>query len=185
MSSARIVLLVGLSVLILLLAPASSPGQAATQPGSVQPVDFHKLQELMPEQAADVPRSDLNGERMDVGPFIMSRARADYLKPDSDGSDPNANIEIADYAAAPQMVAAMAAWRMAPVNVQNDQGYQRTVQFKDYPAFESFTKDGNSRQMMILVAERFLITIQTNHMSEADLKKLAESFPFERLMNLK
>jgi hypothetical protein len=184
MSTARNAVL-GLAVIILSLFAAWSPGQAASRPAKVQPVDFHKLQELMPEQAVGVPRSNVDGENMDIGELSMSRARADYLKPDSDGSDPNAAIEIADYGASPQLVAGMAAWRMAPVNIQNDEGYQRTVKFKEYPAFETYTRDGDARQMMILVADRFLVTLQTNHVSEADLKQLAESLPWEELANLK
>ena len=159
--------------------------QPATQPGKAQPVDFHKLQELMPAEAVGVTRSDLGGENISVGNMPFSRANADYTKPDSDGSDARASIEIADYGAAPQMVAGMTAWRMAPVNVQNDQGYTRTVKFKDFPAMETYTRDGDSRQLMVLVADRFLVQLETAHVAEAEFKKLIESLPLEKLATLK
>jgi hypothetical protein len=157
----------------------------ATKPAKAQPVDFHKLQELMPAKAVGVQRSDLGGENVEAGAMTLSRANADYTKPDSDGSDAHASIEITDYAAAPQMVAGMTAWRQVPINVQNDQGYTRTVKFKNHPAMEVYTKDGDSRQMMVLVAERFLLNIETTHVPEAEFKKLLESLPLEKLAALR
>ena len=176
--------MVGLAVLVSLQL-ARAEDKPASQPGKVQPVDFHKLQELMPKNAVGVERSGLEGDNVTVGAWVMSKANADFTKPDSDGSDAHASIEIADYVAAPQMVAGMTAWRTVPINIENDKGYQRTAKFKDYPAFETYTKDGESRQMMVLVAERFLVTIDTSHVAEADFKKLTEGLPLKKLAELK
>jgi hypothetical protein len=163
---------------------AGAQDPPATRPANV-PVDFHKLQELMPAAAVGVTRSDLGGENVEAGAMTLSRANADYTKPDSDGSDPHASIEITDYAAAPQMVAGMTAWRQVPINVQNDQGHTRTVKLKNHPAMEVYTKDGDSRQMIVLVAERFLVNIETTHVPEAEFKKLIEALPLDKLAALK
>jgi hypothetical protein len=175
-------------VMALLVGPmqaAHAQDRPATQPTTAQPVDFHKLQELMPDEAVGVKRSDLGGENVSVGSMPFSRASADYTKPDSDGSDAHASIEVTDYGAAPQMLAGMTAWRVVPVNVENDQGYTRTVKLKDLPAMEIYTKDGDSRQLMVLVAERFLVQLETAHVPEADFKKLVESLPLEKLATLR
>ena len=175
----------GLVVLAVSLCSARAQDPPATAPAKAQPVDFRKLQELMPAEAVGVQRSDLGGENVSAGEMVMSTARADYTKPDSDGSDPHASIDISDYGAAPQMVAGMTAWRTMPINVENDQGHTRTVKFKDYPAMEVYTKDGDSRQMIVLVADRFLVNIEAAHVPEADFRKLAESLALEKLATLK
>jgi hypothetical protein len=172
---------VGLAVLVAFLSFA----RAEDRPDKVQPVDFHKLQDLMPAKAVGVDRSSLTGENVSIGESSIAQASADYTKPDSDGSDPHASIMISDYVAAPQMVAGMTAWRTVPIRVENDQGYQRTAKLKDFPAFESYTKDGNSRQMMVLVAERFLVKVETTHVSEQAFKQFVESLPVEKLAKLK
>jgi hypothetical protein len=157
----------------------------ATQPGKVQPVDFRRLQELMPPEAAGVQRSNLDGQNVSVGEMNISQASANYTKPDSDGSDPNASIQISDYVASPQMVAGMTAWRTVPIRIENDQGYQRTTKVKEMPAFESFTRDGDTRQMMLLVAERFLVQVETSHVPEAQFKNLIDGLPIEKLAALR
>jgi hypothetical protein len=172
----------GLVVLSML---AVTSARAGDKPAKVEPVDFHKLQELMPDKAVGVNRSSLDGESMTIGEAMISQANADYTKPDSDGSDAHAAIRISDYGAAPQLVQGMTAWRMAPINIQNDQGYQRTVKLKDYPAFETFTKEGDSRQMIILVADRFVVNVDVSHVPEGDFRALVESLPLEQLARLK
>lgn len=191
MFSIRIAL-VGLVALLsfstIQLTPARAedkPASPASQPAAkAQPIDFRKLKEFMPEEAAGVKRSSHDGENMNIGDMAMTKASADYTKPDSDGSDAHANIEVVDYGAAPQMVAGMTAWRTVPVNIENDEGYQRTAKFKDYPAFQIYAKDGESRQMILLVSDRFLVTIQAGHVSEANFKKLTEGLPWDKLTAL-
>ncbi len=157
----------------------------ASQPARVEPVAFEKLKELMPEEAMGVKRSSHEGEKQTIGEWAMSRAKADYTSPDSDGNDARAAIEITDFGGAKEMVAGMTAWRTVPMSIENDQGYQRTVKFKDYPALEIYTKDGDTRQMIVLVNERFLVNIETAHVPEAEFKKLIEGLPLDRLAELK
>jgi len=155
-----------------------------TQPAKV-PVDFHAMQALLPETAAGVARSNLGGNNSTMGDLQLSNATADYSKPDSDGKDAHASLTVTDYGAAPQMVAGLAAWRLMPINMQSDDGFQRTVKVKTYPAFETYTKDGDSRQMIVLLADRYLLTLDTTHVTEADFKTLVDSLPLDQLAQLK
>lgn len=157
----------------------------ASQPAKPQPVDFHAMQTLLPDKAAGVARSDLGGDNSTVGDMQIANANADYAKPDSDGSDAHASITISDYGAAPQLMAAMTAWRFVPINIQGNDGYQRTAPFNGYPAFESYTKDGDSRTMIVLVADRFLVNVSTYHVAEAEFQKLIKELPLEKLSKLK
>src|SRR5438270_466901 len=107
--SRRHLALIGLAVIVLLpLARAADP---ASQPAKFEPVDFHKLQDLMPDKALGVNRSRNDGERSDIGPCFISKANADYTNPNSDGSDAHAAISVIDFGGSPNMVAGMTTWR--------------------------------------------------------------------------
>src|SRR5437867_10938966 len=101
MSRAHIVL-VGLAMFVVAsLSLARGEDKPASQPAKSMPIDFHKLQELMPADAVGVKRSSLNGENMSIGENTITNAKADYTKPESDGSDAHGSIEISDYSGAP------------------------------------------------------------------------------------
>src|SRR4051794_27659724 len=107
MSHLRIAL-AALAVFVISFSFIRAEDAPASQP-AVKPVDFHKLQDLMPDTAAGVNRANLGGENMTVGEMATSNATADYTKPDSDGSDAHTNITITDYGANTQMLAGMTA----------------------------------------------------------------------------
>jgi hypothetical protein len=158
---------------------------ASSQPAKVEVVDFKKLKELLPEEAAGVKRSNHEGEKSTIGEFTVSTAIAEYTKPDADDKAPHAKIEIKDFGGNKDMVAGMAPWQTVPINIENDQGYQRTAKLKENPAFETYTKEGEARQMTVVVAGRFLVSVEAGHVSEADFKKLTEALPLDKLAELK
>src|SRR5437773_5379461 len=91
--------LIGLAMLVVSLPLARANDDPASQPAKVRPVDFHKLKELMPDELVGVKRSSHEGENQTIGEMSMSNAKADYMKPNSDGSDAHATIQIMDYGA--------------------------------------------------------------------------------------
>jgi len=179
------VLAVGILAISSLNQAIAEEQPATTQPAKVDPVDYNKLKELMPDKVIGIDRSTNEGEKQELNEWRMSRARAEYMKPDSDGSDPSATIEIMDFGAAPHLVQGMTAWRSVPLNIENDDGYQRTGKFKEFPCITSYAKDGETHTMMILVADRYLVNIETNHVKEEDFKTFTESLPVEKLAKLK
>lgn len=162
--------------------PASRP---ASQPAVVTPIDYTKLKEWLPAQAAGIQRTTHEGENIAVATMAMSNARAEYSRANASDKDPRVTIEVMDYGASPMMLAGMAAWRQVPMKIENDQGYQRTVTFKNLPAFQSYTKEGENRQMFVVVAERYLVNVQTYYVSETDFTTLAEGLQWDKLAALK
>jgi len=178
------------SILIILSATvlsqvAVADDQPATQPAKVQPMDYHKLKEVMPDQIAGVKRSKNEGEKLSMAEFVMSKASAEYAKSDAGEKDPHATIEIVDYAASPQMAVGMTAWQSLQLDRESDSGFERAVKIKDQPAYETFQNDGQSGQINVFVGGRYLVTVQTTNVSADDLKKLADSLPIDKLLALK
>jgi hypothetical protein len=158
---------------------------ATSKPAKVEPVEYTKLKALMPAKAGTVDQSSNEGEKQELNEWVMSRARADYTIPDADDKAPSAFVEIMDFGAAPHLVAGMTAWRSVPLNIENDDGFQKTGKFKEFPCFQSYTKSDEHRTMMLLVADRFLVNIETSNMTADQFKTLAEGLQLDKLAKLK
>jgi hypothetical protein len=157
----------------------------ASQPAKVQPVDFRKLKELMPAELNGVKRSSNDGEKMTLGEFSFTNARAEYAKPEPGENDPNITVEIVDYGGAQGMAAAFTAWQQMEIDKESDNGYEKTTKVKDQPAYEQYQNEGKSGQVQVWVAGRFYVNVQTTNLSKEDLKKVAESLPIEKVKDLK
>ena len=158
---------------------------ATTQAAKVEPVEYTKLKELMPAKAGTVDQSSNEGEKQELNEWIMSRARAEYTMPDADDKAPSAFVEIIDFGAAPHLVAGMTAWRQVPLNMENDEGFQKTGKFKEYPCFQSYSKSDEHRTMMLLVADRFLVNVETSNMTADQFKTLTEGLQLDKLAKLR
>jgi hypothetical protein len=157
---------------------------AASQPAKVEAVDYKKLKELMPADAAGLKRTDNSGEKNKLGDFQLSTAKATYTK-EGDNA-PEVTIEIIDYGGAPGMSEGIAAWTQMEVDRDSDNGHEKTLKIKDkYPAYESFQKEGQSGNLQIYVAKRFIVTITTSNLPAEQLQKTAEAISLDKLEALK
>ena len=78
----RTQIVIGIIAVVASLPFARAEDKPASQPAKVQPVDYKKLKELLPEEAAGVKRSTHEGENQTMGEWSISNARAEYSKPD-------------------------------------------------------------------------------------------------------
>jgi hypothetical protein len=154
----------------------------ASQPAKKPPMDFRKLKELMPAELNGIKRSKNEGEKITLGEFTMSQATAEYAKAEPAETDPRIEIQIMDYAASPEMGAAMTAWSQLQIDKDSDAGYERTTKIKDQPAYEEYQNEGKSGHVQIWVAQRFYLNLQTTNLSGDDVKKLLESLPIDKLI---
>jgi hypothetical protein len=157
---------------------------AASQPAKVEAVDFRKLKELMPADAADLKRTDNTGEKNKIGDFQLSTAKATFTK-EGDNA-PEVTIEIIDYGGAPGMSEGIAAWTQMEIDKDSDSGHEKTLKIKDkYPAYETFQKEGQSGNLQIYVAKRYIVTITTSNLPAEQMQKVAESISLDKLAELK
>ena len=154
--------------------------RAAEEPQLVQVVDFSKLLPLLPNAPADWTADKAEGSTEDIGGNKITSVHRDYKKGDGDTA-PTTSISILDSAANPDYVSSTtAAWSMSTTTPE---GYTKTLTIEDMPGFETFENEGKHGTLWLMVAKRYVLTIETQNqeskelqewMKRIDVKKLAE-----------
>jgi hypothetical protein len=119
----------------------------------VQPVSFQSLQTVLPE-VSGWKRDQPTGERMTM-PVPFSQAEADYSMGDS-----NIEVKIVDSAFSSLLVAPWAMFLTSGYEKQTSSGYEKSVTVAGHPGFERWNSSGNDGELNLVVAKRFLVTIE-------------------------
>lgn len=149
-------------------------------------IDFRKLKELLPEELGGLKRKEATGEKNKLGEISISQARGAYQKGDEDNA-PRITVEIQDFGGMGNQAAmGMAtAWTMAEIDKETDDGYEKTVKVAGNAGFETWNKNDKHGQVQLIVAKRFIVTVQTDNLPAGECKKLAEKLPLDKLAALK
>lgn len=135
-------------------------------------VDFRELRDLLPEATAGLERTDIQGERQNIGGAIsVSRANATYQ-----GAEDNSriNISIMDGAGAVGTFAFLgAAWTMVDVDRESSDGFERTSTFEGHKSFEKYSERDSSAELSLVIANRFLVNIEGRNVSMDDVYRAA------------
>jgi hypothetical protein len=157
----------------------------ASKPAKVQPVDFRKLKEWLPGELSSLKRSSAEGEKVGIGEMLFTVARGDYGKSEEENA-PTVHVEVSDYGATPDMAKIATAWSSVEIDKESDDGYERTLKVADkYPAYETYQKAAKSGSVQVFVADRFIVNVTTQNVSEEDFKKIAAALPLDKLAELK
>ena len=149
---------------------------------AVDPIDFRKLKELMPEKIAGMSRTEATGEKSGAMGFTVSTASAKYK---GEGEE-NLNIEIVDTGGiAGVSTMALAGWSMAEIDKETTTGYEKTTKIEGYKAFEKYDNEGKSGEVNVLVADRFVVNVQGDHITVDQLKNALKDLDLAKLGNLK
>ncbi|MCF2516167.1 hypothetical protein [Dyadobacter sp. CY351] len=149
---------------------------------AVDPIDFRKLKELMPEKIAGMSRTEATGEKSGAMGFTVSTASAKYK---GEGEE-NLNIEIVDTGGiAGVSTMALAGWSMAEIDKETTTGYEKTTKIEGYKAFEKYDNEGKSGEVNVLVADRFVVNVQGDHITVDQLKDALKDLDLAKLGNLK
>src|SRR5215207_6038375 len=183
----RVVVAVALTAAVMFesvqpFAAAQEAPAPATKPAKKPPTDLRKLKESMPAELAGIKRSENNGERLALGKFLITQARAEYAKPEPAENDPSVTLEIFDYAGATDVAAVITAWQRMEIDKESDGGYERTTKIKDQPAYEQYQNEGKSGQVQVWAGGRFYVNVQTANLTAEQVKKLTDSLPIDQLV---
>lgn len=121
----------------------------------VQPVDFRKLRELMPESLPGMARIETTGQKGEAMGLKGSSATARYS---GDGAG-NLTIEIADMGSLSGL-AGLAAQFDPNVEKETDTGYERTRRVNGQLVHERYDRRGRSGEVMVLAGNRFAVTVR-------------------------
>jgi hypothetical protein len=152
-------------------------GQIITGGKDVQPVDFHKLKDMLPESLPGMQRKETSGQSGEAMGFKGSSASARY----SDGAGASINIEIADMASLSGL-AGLAAKFDPSMEKETDTGYERTTKVNGQLLHERYDRRARSGEVGTIVADRFVVSVRgdgveaamlTASLKQIDLSKLA------------
>lgn len=148
----------------------------------VDPVDFRKLKELLPEEISGFKRTEASGEKNGALGFTISTADARY-KGDTDAS---IHLEILDTGGIAGIATmAMAAWTMADIDKETDNGYEKTTSLEGYKAFEKYDTQNKSGEINLLVADRYVVNVNGNNVTIEQMKSFLGDLDLKKLSGLK
>ncbi|TDE11658.1 hypothetical protein [Dyadobacter psychrotolerans] len=148
----------------------------------VDPIDFRKLRELLPEEIAGFKRTEASGEKNGAMGFTISTADARY-KGDNDAS---IHLEILDTGGVAGVATmAMAAWTMADIDKETDTGYEKTTSLEGYKAFEKYDSQNKSGELNLLVADRYVVNVNGNNVTMEQMKSILGDLDLDKLADLK
>ena len=158
---------------------AMAKGMAAAAGGQmkpVDPVDFKKLQALLPD-VSGWEKGDPEAERMTM-PVSFAYASTHYKKNESE-----ITAKITDSAFNQLLVAPLTMMLAAGYAKESTNGFEKSTTVAGFPAFEKWDKKDKSGELTVFVNQRFVVELEGTGMPDnkelqafvarTDLKKLA------------
>ena len=169
------------AALLLALAFAGAV-RAAEEPQLVEVVDFSKLLPIVPNPPDGWTADKAEGSTDDIGGTKITSVHRDYKKGDGDTA-PTTSISILDSAANPDYVASTtAAWSMS---TSTPEGYTKTLTIEGMPGFETFENEGKHGTLWLMVAKRYVLTIETQNQEAKDLQDWLKRVDVKKLSEIK
>ncbi|PWJ57766.1 hypothetical protein CLV98_106238 [Dyadobacter jejuensis] len=148
----------------------------------VDPVDFRSLKELLPESMGSLARSDASGEKTGAMGFTISKAEAKYQDSDNNA---RISVEIIDTGGIAGVGAmAMAAWTMASIDKETDDGYERTSKIDGHKSYEKYNRTSQRGEINVMVSQRFIVNINGSNVTEDQLKDALSKIDIDQLEGL-
>lgn len=150
------------------------------KPKHIRPVDYTKLEKLMPESVNGVPQISLTGEQNDARGFYMSYATAEY----SQGSS-MLSLSIVDIGSDKKALAQLTPWYAQDINREDDKVIERTGKMHDSKYFERIDKQGQNGELMLAYKDRFVVAIKSAGFPSEMMHQAVDSLDFKALKKVK
>jgi len=131
----------------------------------VQPVDFRKLKEMLPETLAGMKRVDATGQSGEAMGLKGSSATARY----TDGAGASLNVDISDMGSLSGL-AGLASRFDPSMEKETETGYERTSKVNGQIVHERYDRRAKSGEISIILAERFNVAVRGNGVEPATLQ---------------
>ncbi|MEL6443197.1 MAG: hypothetical protein AAFV01_15945 [Bacteroidota bacterium] len=118
------------------------------------PVNFRDLRALVPEEAAGLTRTEIEGAT--EGAMGMSVSRVASTFEDDAGTD--VEVDIVDLGTFPQLTMFGVGWMGVTIDRESSEGYERTTEFEGHRAYEEVR--GDYAELQVIVAGRFLVSAE-------------------------
>lgn len=157
--------------------------EGLTEGKKVNPVDFRELKALLPETISNLKRTNIEGEKVGTMGMNISTANADYSDEERNQS---IDLKITDLGNISGLSGLAAyGWYMVDIDKENDAGYEKTITFKGNKAWEKYNNQDQYGELNILVAKRFVVEANGNHVSMNEIKAAVEMIDLGKLESWK
>jgi hypothetical protein len=143
----------------------------------VPPVAFRELIGFLPKQMPGMKADEPKGETTTAGSWQYSQAEIDFR---SEDGKRHVDVGIFDYAHIPMLYVPFTMMLNMNVARESTEGYEKSVKVKDYPAFEKWSRNGNS-EIVVLVGDRFIVKSDTRGLGEGSARKIVEGLNLKGL----
>lgn len=174
---------------------AEEMAEAAREGVTVEPVDFRRLRDLLPESVAGMARENAGGETSGAMGMRISKAEATYRYDETVGSGDrrrpgSIGITITDAGALGGLgTMGIAAWAAVEIDRESDRGYERTTEHGGHPAHEKFERTGEGElgrgEMQVMVAKRFIVEVRGSRVTMEQVKDAMGSIDLDALVEMK
>jgi hypothetical protein len=129
---------------------------------TVEPVRFQDLQSSLPDLSG-WQRGTPTGERM-TAPVPFSQAEADYTM-----GDANISVKVVDSAFSQLLIAPWSMFLTAGYERETSEGYEKSVVVGGNPGFERYNKASKDGELNIVLAKRFLVTVEGDNINDTKI----------------
>ncbi len=143
----------------------------------VPPIAFRELIDFLPKKMAGMKADEPTGETTTAGNWQYSQAEVDFR---SEDGKRHVDVGIFDYAHIPMLYVPFTMVLSMNVSRESTEGYEKSVKVDGYPAFEKWSKNGNS-EIVVLVGERFIVKSDTRGLGEGSARKVVEDLDLKGL----
>ncbi|MEZ4893577.1 MAG: hypothetical protein R3A50_12315 [Saprospiraceae bacterium] len=121
----------------------------------VEPVNFRKLKELLPQELAGYSLENASGETAGAMNMKISNAKGKYR---NSGKE-DLVVEIMDTGGFGMGAMSMATWSTVTIDREDDMGYERTGSIGGYKSYERYRNDGSKSNVSVLAEKRFIVDV--------------------------
>jgi hypothetical protein len=148
-----------------LTAALNAVGAIVSGGKDVEPVDFRKLREMLPETLAGMKRVDATGQSGEAMGIKGSSATARY----TDAAGASLNVDISDMGSLSGL-AGLASRFDPSMEKETETGYERTSKVNGQIVHERYDRRAKSGEISIILAERFNVAVRGNGVDAATLQ---------------
>jgi hypothetical protein len=147
----------------------------------VPPVNFKKLIDYLPKNLNGMKGSEPEGQTTTAGPNGVWQISAAKVRFSSEQGGVSANAEISDFARNSLLYIPYQMLKGMKINTESTSGYQRTVDFDGFPAYEEWSKSSKRSELTVLVGDRFIVHTEVDGGEEGAAKQVMEKIDLKGL----
>ena len=122
----------------------------------VEPVDFRKLRDLLPEAVGNLERTEIEGQK--GGAMGMSVSSSEAVYAGEEGR--RLTVKLTDMGNVSGLAMMGLGWAMIEIDKETSSGYERTTEYEGHKAHEKYDRDRERGEMQAVVAGRFVVEVE-------------------------